>query len=606
MLRTPTRTKTSSFGGSQVDFQFPPSAMAIQDKSSDSFSTSNHHLLNSELLKRDNMSNIFSDSSADNSNGIDSGSYSFANISDNTTTRNRAHNGPKLSQASSWGSSASVSHQKYPTTLAPRPNSCALDNLDPGFPSIRKSDTAAFLHRKRSHDIQGHQSISTVACTIPTAENISFQITFESSPSKESLLTVGKPARVEQSQLSNRKESFKPARAPSRKKSITSYRSPSKLKRSDAIRCKGGLLQFFTQLGWHAKTRVRRWRLAIRKKLFTYKAKRSAKKNQKQTSSHLKRAKNGYVSNIERSISSNSININSRVTRNASKRSTEKITRAQTPSQTTLSQTQSPSKTTRNSLRRSPSSIKRAASTLTRTSTFANATIGGDKRDSNEPNSKTRLVRSDRSMSLNSIVRQPSIVVSNKVIPLSKLNGEINDFSIKEEDEDEYVIDTDYMKRSDDNLSSSSDQSSGVNDEDYQDTSEQPYDQEALELSHEKVTVALDAWNHYLRAVVAQRISTRLQIRKFQHSGTEAECQKLIDALISDYDDNSSSRYDSDLETELTPMSSINTTNDGVASRVVSDVASKTNESILSFKPLSTVFHGNVKRSLTLPIGLRV
>ncbi|SCU79783.1 LAFA_0B05578g1_1 [Lachancea sp. 'fantastica'] len=585
MLRSPTRTKTSSFGGSQVDFQFPPSPSTIQEKSLNNYQMSNHHLLNSAVLARDNASNLFSDSSAGLSNGIDSGNYSFANISDNTTARQGVHKGPKASYASSRGSNASMVRQRYPETLAP------------GYPSARKSDTAAFLHRKRSPDMMGHQSISTDACTIPTAENISFQITFESSPSEDSLVSLNKPAPAEPIQPSTRKESIKLAKKPSRARTVSSNRSRSKLKRSAAVRCKGGLLHFFSQLKSRTKSGVRRWRLAVRKKLFTYKAKRLAKKNQKQTTSHLKRA-NGYVSNIQRSISNNSIKVKtvkSDTAANVADTLAKKREDVQTP-------VQNSHKNGHNSLRRSPSSIKRAASTLTRVNTLANASSETANTIGSEPRSK--LVRSDPSVSLSSIVRQPSIVVSNKVIPLSKLNGEMNDFSIKEEDEDEYVIDTEVMKRSDDNMSLSSNQSSSCDEQDYQDTFEYPHKEVHPEISQEKVSVALDGWNHYLRAVVAQRIATRLQIRKLQLSGTDAACEQLIKSLIPDHDGCSSSRYSDDVENEL------GSTTSGSAHKSPGqssfDTASRRNDSSMTFTPLSSALQNSVKRSLTLPVGLRV
>ncbi|CEP60139.1 Aim44p LALA0_S01e03906g [Lachancea lanzarotensis] len=580
MLRSPTRTKTSSFGGSQVDFQFPPSPSTTQEKSLSSYQMSNHHLLNSAVLARDNASHVFSDSSAGLSNGIDSNNYSFANISDNTTTaRQGIHKGPKVSNASSWNSGASVMRQKYPETLAP------------GYASARKSDTTAFLHRQRSPDMLGHQSISTDACTIPTATNISFQITFESSPSEESLVSLNKSAPVEEVPRSTRKESIKLAKKPSQSRAASLNRPRTKLKRSAAVHCKGGLLHFFAQLRSRTRSRVKRWRLAVRKKIFTFKARRQAKKNQKQTTSHLKRA-NGYVSNIQRSISSNSIKAKS-VKSDTSAKVTENLAKKRGDVHTPVQNSQ---KNGHNSLRRSPSSIKRAASTLTRANTLANVSL--EKSNTIGPEPKSKLVRSDPSVSLNSIVRQPSIVVSNKVIPLSRLNGEMNDFSIKEEDEDEYVIDTEVMKRSDDNMTMSSDQSSSGDEQEYQDTSEYP------EITQEKVSVALDGWNHYLRAVVAKRISTRLQIRKLQLSGTDAACEQLVKSLLPEHEGSSSSLYSDDVRTELGSVTSGSTYL--TSGRNAYDTASKRNDSTMAFSPFRSTLQNSVKRSLTLPVGLRV
>ncbi|SCV05820.1 LANO_0H15896g1_1 [Lachancea nothofagi CBS 11611] len=599
MIRTPTRTKTKSFAGSQIDFQFP-SSESVPEEALDNYDMSNHHLLNNTLAARDNVSHIFSENSAGSSNGIDSGMYSFANISDNTTGRKAGHNGLRPSQTSSWGSSASVARHRYPATLAPRPHSSAFETLLDTQHAVKSRENAAFLSRKRSPEMSGHHSISTDACTIPTADNVSFQITFKSTPSEQSLLSFEKRAQLKRSKSAVRQPSLKLRKSPSLRKTTASTGSNSKLKRSEAVRCKGGLLQFFSQLGDRAKARVRRWRQAVRKKLFTYKSRRLAKKNKKQTTSHLKRA-NGYVSNIKRTISSTSL-------RKASINDPRHVSgyndlnRVQTPVQDAQKMAQGSPKNIRKSLRRSPSSIKRAASILTRTNSLATTNFDGTNGgNSTEGLPRTKLVRSDPLMSLSSIARQPSIVVNNKVIPLSRLNGEINEYSIKEEEEDEYVIDTDYMRKSDDNFSDVS----SADENEYRDSLEYPKDDRNSAVGNEAAAVP-DAWNHFLRAVVAQRILMRLQIHKYQEAGTESECQKLIDAIISDYEENSSSHYESEQRTNSTAITSVSGSEHYITSRQTSDMCSKTNDSVLSLKPFQTVFQTKVKRSLTLPVGFRV
>ncbi|SCU82609.1 LADA_0C06744g1_1 [Lachancea dasiensis] len=602
MIRSPLRAKTNSFGGPQYDFQFP-SSESIQNDILDQYHMSNHHILNSTLLHRDNASNVFSDKSAGSSNGIESATYSFANISDNTTSRRFGALGNKRpSQASSWASGASAANQKYPSTLAPRTG--AHENLRSASFQARRSESAAFLRRRRSPDLNGQHSISTDACTIPTADNESFQITFESSKSAKSLVSFQKGSKPRRPSSSTNKAIMTQRNPSSLGRASTSNRSTSKLKRSQAIRCKGGLLQFFNKVGSRVKARVCRWRLAVRKKLFTFKSRRLAKKNKQQTTSHLKRA-NGYVSNIERTMSNASLRKVSEKRPEVCKPGTDDSA----PTRNSTGQTQrtvhDQPKTSRTSLRRSPSSIKRAASSLNRANSSANASSDGARLDSLDSNSRPKIVRSDPSMSLNSIIRQPSIVVNNKVIPLSRFNGEMNDFSIKEEDEDEYVIDTDYMRRSDDNISDFSTSSSSSNEEDYKDSLETPLPM-TFESHDEKATTASNSWNHYLRAVVAQRILMRIQIHKFQESGEDVVRQQLIDAIITDYDDNSSSHYETDVETDSTPLTALSGSEKCLSRTDTSGGYSNANDSILSLRPFQGALHQNVKRSLTLPMGFRV
>ncbi|KAM3163725.1 Altered inheritance of mitochondria protein 44 [Lachancea thermotolerans] len=601
MIRTPTRTKTLSFAGPQVDFHFP-SPESAPNGSLDNYHMSNHHLLNDAVARSP------SQNSSGTSNGVDSAHYSFANISDNTTGGRNAGNGKRSSQAPSW-SSGSGSCRRYPVTLAPITNASALARPgDSGAADVRKNDTAAFLRRKRSPEDCALHSISTSAYTIPTADNISFQITFGSSDKGHSLGSLRRspsfgrrlPSRRTAGSSNNAPVS---ASLPARAASVRSTQST--LKRSQAVRCKGGLLQFFMQVGVRAKNRIRRWRLAVRKKLFTYKAKRLAKKNKKQTTSHLKRG-NGYVSNIQRSISSASL-------RNSQRKNSDSASK-ETPATVARSGAlpnplETPPKTTRKSLRRSPSSIKRAASILTRANSSGTITQGtAEKNNAGENIPRTKLVRSGPSLSLSSIARQPSIVVNNKVIPLTSLNEDTKDYTIEEEEEDEYVIDTDCMKKSVRGYSQSSSGSSNSgksSDETYHDSLENPTPDESL-LPDEKVSRALDAWNHYLRAVVAQRVLMRLQIRRFQESGGDPECQELIDAIISDYEENSSSHCDSDLRSDSTSLTSVSDCEGRVSSSVASDVSVGITGSIFSARPFQQTMKNSVKRSLTLPVGFRV
>lgn len=100
IIRAPIRTKTKSFRGDQVDFKFP-SNESLPRGTMEEYHLNNHHLLNNALggenpvtHDEDATSQILSDyTSASNTNtnsGYSSnGYYSFANISDNTTSSPR-------------------------------------------------------------------------------------------------------------------------------------------------------------------------------------------------------------------------------------------------------------------------------------------------------------------------------------------------------------------------------------------------------------------------------------------------------------------------------------------------------------------------------------
>lgn len=154
-------------------------------------------------------------------------------------------------------------------------------------------------------------SISTAFQTIPTADNVSYDIAPSSassllprkSTSKSAILpstqeakpmtklnmekdiktielnnsVVPKPKkklnrvptirRVESSRFSNSRYSS----------SVSSKSSSSRcsLKRSKAIRCKGGLLYYFTSLGIKIKKKLRKLRLVLRRRLFSYNVQKS-------------------------------------------------------------------------------------------------------------------------------------------------------------------------------------------------------------------------------------------------------------------------------------------------------------------------------------------
>ncbi|SCU95885.1 LAMI_0F04236g1_1 [Lachancea mirantina] len=608
ITRSPTRTKTKSFHGTQMDFKFP-SLDFLPDEDVDNYKMSNHHIVNDAILRQkdddneeeDVSSQLLSDythsNSGHSSNAIGSAFYSFANISDNTTA-------PKTSGSNgmpSWDSNASGGRKKYPSTLAPPvtatpPVKRALD-----VSNTRPSRQSTFSHKNR-------YSASTAAGTIPTADNMSFQITFGSCGTDfnaSAAAALSPNMRSKPTSLTDY-STIKPLR----QNSVT--RKPTNLKRSKAIRCKGGLLQFFSTLRNRTRTRLHRWRVAIRKKLFTYRNRNKARKSKTQTTSHLKRA-NGFVTNFERSSSSLKTVDSVSITKSRSLKDQSVATPDPEVKHDSEGIVTSP-KPNKTSLRRSPSSIKRAASILTR----ANSQTAGSHQGSTTPvtrkNSHTKLVRSTPSRSLNAIVRQPSIVVSNKVIPLSKLNVSNNEFPIKEEDEDEYVINTHVMARSsfDSTYRSNTPSIASMSDQAFEDAqSHVDTEEEQENLENEKPQNSLAEWNHFLSETISRQILMRLQIAKFQEAGPDDDCKELIDAIISDYEEvTTSSIYDSDKRDEITSMTTISSEEDArcFSIQTSANKGSPTSSTRRggAFEMLASTFNGSVKRSLTLPVGVRI
>lgn len=203
--------------------------------------------------------------------------------------------------------------------------------------------------------------------------------------------------------------------------------------------------------------------------------------------------------------------------------------------------------------------------------------------------------------------------MNNKVIPLSNLNGDGHEFSIKEEDEDEYVIDTDCMRPTDDNESEKSSLNGSLNEDQFEDADDF-YGSEEI-LRQEKVNNAIQAWNHYLRSIIAKRIAMRLQVAKYQEEFNDDDCQELMDAIISDYEANTSSIYDSDVKNASTSATSVSYEDyDDVSFNLPSlssprnnaQLFATSNSSVLSVPNIQDAIQGSVKRSLTLPVGIKV
>ncbi|CAH00426.1 Aim44p [Kluyveromyces lactis] len=592
MIRTPTRTKTKSYNGSQSEFRFPDVEVLAHLKLPE-HGLNNHHLLNEQLNKKpedDIHSQHLSDYTTTNSNSGNSsnGYYSFANISDNTTNPDKlsavkntacAIGNNRYSYISSSGSSV-----HYPGTLAPdrTPRICPTNSPEFGRPLDGNFDMQC---------IPEAYSTVTSDFTLPTADNISFQFTLSSGNSTAMLKKRSTPSTKTRNatNLSEKRKS-------SVKRSTSTVSRRSNIKRSNAIRCKGGLLHYFTKLGKRVRLNLKKFHLALKRKLFTYKQRHFAKSD-KRTTSHLLRS-NGYFANIKRSQSMRSM---------ASYSDTSSPT---VPSGLDIKNTpivKHSSNINHRSLRRTPSSIKRAASILT----SSNSLIFSRSNSSVGRTDSTRLVRSQPSLNLNLAVRQPSIVVKNKVIPLSQFDHD--DYCIREEDEDEededeYIIDTQKMQPLKSEMGSIT---SSLHDGDsvFEDAMSSSASMESLSESV-KILNANKAWDSYLRAVISQRILMRLQVAKFQASQDHHTYKELLDAIVTDYESdaifsNNDAQTENDSMSECDSPHEFDTLTDSSRS-TPAVVPQSLRESFSSLANFQTSVKAGVRRNLTLPVGISI
>ncbi|CAI4809427.1 AMP_1a_G0054070.mRNA.1.CDS.1 [Saccharomyces cerevisiae] len=638
IIRAPIRTKTKSFRGDQMDFKFP-SNESLPRGTLEEYHLNNHHLLNDVFAAEngvsrdeDGNSQILSDytstSNTNTNSGYSSnGYYSFANISDNTTSSPRIvinqNETARLTSSDSNKSDFFASHDF------------------PGNDSLHYSSSSVVKNQLHSMEAipEGNitGSISTAFQTIPTADNVSYDIAPSSassllprkSTSKSAILpstqeakpmtklnmekdiktielnnsVVPKPKkklnrvptirRVESSRFSNSRYSS----------SVSSKSSSSRcsLKRSKAIRCKGGLLYYFTSLGIKIKKKLRKLRLVLRRRLFSYNVQKvpsatNSKTTKSKANINNKSKKRGtnlvnknsnstprqkksqrYVSNLQRSISSKSL-----VPVLAPQKKTKPLTvdtkfKANHPqsedSKVGSNTPRSPLVSYTPSLRRTNSSIRRAASILTASATMTPANnknsfisvpdnVSHAVTRNSSMYSRSRLVRSKPSTALNAIARQPSIVVENKVIPLS-----MNRYSIKEEDE--YVIDTSSMRELspvNSVCSSDYDRESSESYSNYADAMEttEVDNKDRVECNNEIQNVnanneetsneeSYNLMKHYLSTVIAQRIMLRVQIARIQNNKSNvvymnksAETnstiyEDLADSLLTEYEADGSS-----------------------------------------------------------------
>lgn len=633
IIRAPTRTKTNSFNGPQMSFKFP-STESLRDATLDEYHLNNHHLLNDNVGKSfdEVASQILSDYTSTSNTNTNSGHssngyYSFANISDNTTSSPKPNSVNNRGSALSGDSNAADLYGPKTPALEPVSHQYADDDRRP----LSRSPPASTM--EVIPEGNGFTSFSTAFHSIPTAANISFDIasTASSRTLESDNTTVRKSptAKLQRTPTITRIQSGSSTRS-----SWESTTRSTKLKRSKAVRCKGGLLQYFILLGLTLKRQLRKVICSIRSKLGRNKkggaqrgraslspkrgnhgkgGQRIVSGQEDLRTSHLQRTQR-YVSNLQRSMSCKSLQpvLMSKVnstngTTGDMKASTDMNKRDLARNPTT-------------SLRRTNSSIKRAASVIT-TPHRASDT---DKVTSHEPTfgtvdeqpnglekanaSKPGIVRSTGSHSLSSLVRQPSIVVKNKVIPLSMHHYSIEE---EEEDSDEYVISTRSMRPLTPVESLESEEES------YEDA------QEDLQLPDNKERKQLaQSLNHYFRAVISQRIMSRIQLAKYQES--ETPVSDLIGSLIKEYESDSTGSNvfeEHKSRNSLTDATSEPTEDEQEEEQdeVTSSLYSTTASLKIAFQSpfggmqrssrqgsLLSLPTTNVKRSLTLPIGIKV
>ncbi|CCD27324.1 Aim44p NDAI_0K01330 [Naumovozyma dairenensis CBS 421] len=747
IIRTPTRTKTKSFKGEQMGFKFPSNENLpkIVTSPKNEYDLNNHHLLNDNLALHDNNSNeddnlsqiksdyTFSTNTNSNTNtntysSSSNGYYSFANISDNTTTSpklfpvsntSNSHSkhlaAEKLPPSSiSYFSSSSPSFKKYVSTNPSVSTNCTTDvtkrstlysiptadNISYAIVSATSSESSSIDKLSTNNINRNHSSASSNTSTFSSTSyhslskeqtNLRRVPTIKQVPSISSNGTLSSPTKKSSKKKISQIQSPKKVKqklsspttaiSPSQKKTLpkshhtttktrnpTSKSSKSSLKRSNAIRCKGGLLYYFTMIGIKLKKTLKKLRFMIRSKLFNKNKNKNKNKkyvsstsnmksnikspliNTKKTTnkniqlkthsrvstnknfspetSHLKRT-NGYVTNLQKRSSS--------ITPSPSIKNINKIISSPT---SPIIQNPITNRNNNNttSLRRTASSIRRAASTLhSSTATPSHSIITSPRLNQqqqitrnnttqsrfirNRTNIATTTPQLSSSASLNSnVIRQPSIVVKNKVIPLSShhqhntIHEEPDNEQDEDEYDDEYIIDINSMnvlsEIEEDNNSDS-----------------------GMEDSKEQLQ---DVIGQYLRYVITKRIMLRYQISKFEQEQTySSSSNTVMSPLLYGIQEESEEEEEEEEEEEDDFVSIMSSSNGSQLMENETDESdteeldeklnyhhqvSTTNFNTLP--PLTTmnnVFHNvsmsssllsvpvtTVKRSLTLPVGMKI
>lgn len=636
-----------------MTFKFP-STESLAKTNLDEYHLNNHHLLNHyhKNADSDDASQILSDYTSNSNTNTNSGRssngyYSFANISDNTTESpgynfKSGVSGALGGTGDAGGNLATheslVRKSDQQTTPKLEPMELHTDGSSPGSMSPMEAiPENAFT------------SVSTIFASIPTADNYSYHIS--SSVSSTKSIRNRKPSSVRRdpiSKLQNIPPITQINTASSIETDSVKSKPASRLKRSKAIRCRGGLLQYFIYLGLKIKKHLRKVIQAIHRKLFQSKKHNNGSRNSSSsskyipkkrnlnsnkskskskynkmasrssstanlTTSHLKRTQR-YVNNLQREMSNKSLKpvlLDEDSTRKVSKKET--MTKKITPTAKEIGRNPT------TSLRRTNSSIKRAASVIrTRTddprqiSTLPYNRHSTDKNAENTKVSSTEdkkretggLPRSVASKSLSSLARQPSIVVKNKVIPLS-----IHPYAIEEEeegnsvgDDDEYVISTNEMRP----VSARSSCSSA---EDFFEDAEDLEETEGIAFTEDSRNVLAEAFKHYLSSVISQRIMLRLQIAKHQETGANSSYVDLMESIIREYEAPSTSSSLTPSVRDLTPCNKIQddiTNSKPQQEFSITSPFGKNGSRLKHSNSMISLSAQTVKRSLTLPIGIKV
>ncbi|CCK72256.1 Aim44p KNAG_0J01750 [Huiozyma naganishii CBS 8797] len=706
IIRTPTRTKTKSFKGDQMDFKFPSNESI--HSGSKSIDLNNHYLLNESLGSQGKSAKVeggltvsspilsdYTTGSNTNTNAVSNSSngyYLFANISDNTTSptffQEQAHGEGTSSTHSDTVSLLHLNRPEKSATVSPENKRISLSHQNTIMSSIpensipNKTNTSIAPASNVSYDIISSRTMSHNNIILPSSSSSSSMSTAYSrgslrkgvpSVKRTALHLYRKPSmkRVDSVRFPSdstnghsmggvRKVTKNVAPLDEDKPLISSpsqLKRPTRpLKRSNAVKCKGGLLRYFELLGIRIKKSLNKLRIIVRRKLFSYnrsssvpsstkprgkklaekKAKKSAAGASSKKLDELKKQNSVPYTPSRRASSSGDVGYVSKLKRSASQRMLKQL--PVTPNlddEPKLPEGTVPAKS--NTLRRTNSSIRRAASILTASSPStapyqpSNPNLRNSYMDHSNGSGFTgrssHLVKSAGSKSLNLLARQQSIVVKNKVIPLTMNRYPSADKSEKPHNDFEAEHDFAPIQEEEENdtRSVSSMGSSIFTDVkthvDEPQASETVDEQDLSQMKSEMVGML----SEYLTQIIYKRIAARIQEVQWDNSRAaeqagELPYGKFLDNLLSDYED--SEDFDSDASsytTVSTGSDTVSTGSDYEESKlytVPETAMPELTSAVLASKPLfgryqDTLLHSSavaasVHRSLTLPVGLTI
>lgn len=262
---------------------------------------------------------------------------------------------------------------------------------------------------------------------------------------------------------------------------ITAQRTKpkSQLKRSPSIRCKGGLLNYFSELGRRLRRKLRRLRLMVRGVLRLKSSQKGRRSKTNDPSFSSVTSPSSFVQVLEPvSALSDKTSMRSASFVKSISPSTPKTETPVSPKLSTIRSSSTAYATdTSGVLRRTHSSIRRAVA-----------------------KTPSRLVRSPALGDLDRVARQPSIVVRNNVIPLTHHYAPIREEEPDATDSSEYESVSDALPQ---------------------------------EISKERV-------QEIMRAYLTQVITNRIQFRLTQDAATLESPLDPISSIISQYASSSS------------------------------------------------------------------